>query len=62
MGVSGYGQKVLEIMGAPACGQQLGHAVLETAQSERAFDYEQSTQDHAVPGPQGPNLLGENPM
>lgn len=61
MGVPDCGQKVLEIMGALECGQRLGHPGMERTQSERAFDYEQSTQDQAVPGLQGPKLLGGSP-
>lgn len=60
-GIPDYGQKVLEIMGAPACGQRLGHPGMKTTQSQRAFDYEQNTQHQAVPSPEGPKLLRENP-
>lgn len=61
MGVPDYGQRALEPMGAPACGLRLGYPGMKTAQPQGPFDYEQNTQHQAVPGPEGPKLLGENP-
>lgn len=59
MGVMDCGLKLLEIMGVPKHGQQLGHPGKEMNHSQRVFDYEQSTQDQAVPGPQGANLISK---
>lgn len=54
MGVLDCGQKALEIMGAPACGQWLGHPRTAMIQTQRAFDFEYISQDQVVPGTQGP--------